>query len=326
MLGVAIVGAGRMGQIHARNLVSEGGVRLKFAIDADPAAAAAVARAYGAEVCGLTRALSDPGIEGVIISSPADTHTEVALQALSAGKAVLCEKPLAIGDGSERARAKLSPYADKLLVGFNRRFDENLCALKAALAAQEVGEPTSLHIISHDPAPPAAAYERRSGGMFFDMTIHDFDLARWLLDEEPVRLFALRRRRKAPTGSARAVDEAKVLLETRSGRTAVISNNRSSGYGYDQRVEVFCTAGCLRTRNVEETTLESCDNAGARSAPPKKFFSSRYERAYREEIRHFTRVLRDQCRPVVTVEDGLRASELAEAADLSVRKGQIVSC
>ena len=210
------------------------------------------------------------------------------------------------------------------MVGFNRRFDPHFSSLKARLDRRDVGDLESLHIISHDPAPPPLAYVRTSGGLFKDMAIHDFDMARWLLGEEPVEVHAAASCLIDPEiGVAGDVDTAKTLLKTASGRLCVISNSRRSGYGYDQRIEAFGSNGAIRADNLLRTSVSAWSAAGMSSDTFQNFFLDRYADAYRVELAHFVEVI-DGRAPSVTFADGVAALALAEAAATSVRTAQPV--
>ena len=182
----------------------------------------------------------------------------------------------------------------------------------------------TLHIISHDPAPPPAAFQATCGGMFKDMSIHDFDTARWLLGEAPASIFAAGSRLIEGAVTEGDFDTAKILLRTASGKLCVISNTRRSGYGYDQRIEAFGSGGMLRVDNPLKNTLEARREAGGATASLSRFFLERYEEAYRAEMDHFAAVIAG-ARPAVGFAEGLAALELAEAADQSARSGALVA-
>jgi myo-inositol 2-dehydrogenase/D-chiro-inositol 1-dehydrogenase len=186
--------------------------------------------------------------------------------------------------------------------------------LKARIARGDAGELETLHVISHDPAPPPIDYIKVSGGIFRDMTIHDFDMARWLLGEEPVDVYAAGAAVVDPKiAEVGDIDTAKIILRTASGRICVISNSRRSGYGYDQRIEAFCAGGLLRAGNMLSSTVESWTECGARGEPLQNFFLDRYAQAYREEMTHFAEIL-GGANPLVGFQDGIAALAIAEAA------------
>jgi myo-inositol 2-dehydrogenase/D-chiro-inositol 1-dehydrogenase len=323
MHNIVLVGAGRIGRIHAGNIAANARLALAGVVDPVEAAAQALAREHGAPVRALDDALADPGVAGVVIASSTDTHLDYRLRAIAAGKAVFCEKP--IDQDFARARAAAPQLAGaRLLLGFNRRFDPDFRALKERLDAGAVGRLESLQITSNDPAPPPPAYVAVSGGLFKDMAIHDFDMARWLLDEEPVEVFAMASCLVDPEiGKLGDVDTARTVLRTASGRLCVISNSRRSGFGYDQRIEAYASAGMLRADNATTTTVQAWTEAGARADAFRNFFLDRYAEAYRSEMAHFAHIL-DGARPSVGYEDGVAALALAEAAAESLASGRPV--
>jgi myo-inositol 2-dehydrogenase / D-chiro-inositol 1-dehydrogenase len=325
VINVAIFGAGRIGQIHARNAAALPQLTLKYVVDPNREAADALARQTGAEVVELDAALGDAAVSGVIIASATNVHLDQALLAASAGKAIFCEKPLDLELARARSAAPQLSRA-KLLVGFNRRFDPHFTALKARIESKTMGKLETLNITSHDPAPPPVSYIRSSGGLFKDMAIHDFDMARWLLGEEPTEVFASASCLIDPAiGAAGDVDTARILLRTAGGRLCVISNSRRSGYGYDQRIEAYCSAGSVRADNVLMSTVSTCTERGAASDALQNFFLERYAQAYRDEMRHFVDILRDGEAPVADYRDGIASLVLAEAAALSVKRNAPVS-
>ncbi len=320
---LALFGAGRIGKIHARNATDHPGLRLKYVIDPVAEAAQELAAEVGAAVATVDQALADPEVAGVIIASATDTHLDYCLHVAAAGKAIFCEKPLDLD--LDRARAAAPKLAGaRLLLGFNRRFDPHFQALKARLDSGALGRLETLNITSHDPAPPPVAYIKVSGGLFRDMAIHDFDMARWLLGEEITEVFAAASCLVDPAiGAAGDVDTARTLLRTASGQLCLISNSRRSGYGYDQRIEAFASGGMVRAGNVTETTLETWTEAGAAAAAFQNFFLDRYAEAYRLEMAHFAEVLAG-AEPRVGLSDGLAALALAEEAAESARTGVVV--
>ncbi|HEY5106954.1 MAG TPA: inositol 2-dehydrogenase [Caulobacteraceae bacterium] len=322
MFKIALLGAGRIGAIHGLNAAANARLELAIIVDPDPHAAGALAQKTDARQGALEAVLADASIAGVIVASPTGDHLEHVRRCAAAGKAVLCEKPIDLD--LSRARAAGADLAGaRLLVGFNRRFDPHFAALETALKAGDIGALESLHIVSHDPAPPPPAYIARSGGLFKDMTIHDFDMARWLLGEEPHEVFASASCLIEPAiGAAGDVDTARTLMRTPSGRLCTISNSRRSGYGYDQRIEVFGSGGMLRAGNVCQSTVERWDEAGARSAPLENFFLDRYRDAYRRELDHFAEVLAGAT-PLVGIADAIAALALAEAAGESAKTGKL---
>jgi myo-inositol 2-dehydrogenase/D-chiro-inositol 1-dehydrogenase len=326
MFEIAVVGAGRIGKIHAANVVAHPALRLRAVVDPFAPNAAALADAHGAQAVDFEAVLADPAIKGVIVASATDAHLDQAIAAIAAGKIVMCEKPLDLDLARARGAADQLGGADTpLMLGFNRRFDPHFKALKTALIRGDVGALETLHIVSHDPAPPPPAYVKVSGGLFKDMAIHDFDMARWLLAEPIVEVFAAASCLIDPEiGAAGDIDTAKTILRTASDKLCVISNSRRSGYGYDQRIEAFGAKGALRADNVMQSTVSRWSEPGVSTDTFQNFFLERYAEAYRAEIAHFAEMLAGQAAPCVGYDDGVAALELAEAAAQSVRSGQVV--
>jgi myo-inositol 2-dehydrogenase/D-chiro-inositol 1-dehydrogenase len=325
MLNLAIFGAGRIGQIHARNAAALPELTLKYVVDPNRAAAEALAQQTAAKVVDIDAVLGDPSVAGVIIASATNAHLDQALQAAAAGKRIFCEKPLDLDlDRARKAAPQLSGAG--MLVGFNRRFDPNFATLKARIDSHAIGKLETLNITSHDPGPPPIAYVRVSGGLFKDMTIHDFDMSRWLLGEEPTEVFASASCLVDPEiAAAGDVDTARILLRTRAGKLCVISNTRRSGYGYDQRIEAFGSAGTARADNVLMSTVSTSTERGTSGDALQNFFLDRYAEAYRREMRHFLEILRDAAAPAVGYVDGIASLVLAEAAALSVKRNAPVA-
>jgi myo-inositol 2-dehydrogenase/D-chiro-inositol 1-dehydrogenase len=323
MAALAILGAGRIGAIHARNAAAHPGLTLKYVVDPVAEAAQTLAAETGAAIATVDQALADPDVAGVIIASATDTHLDYCLRVAATGKAIFCEKPIDLDLARARAAAPALANA-RLLLGFNRRFDPHFQALKARLDSGALGKLETLNITSHDPAPPPIAYVKVSGGLFRDMAIHDFDTARWLLGEAVTEVFAAASCLVDPAiAEAGDVDTAKILLRTAGGKLCLISNSRRSGYGYDQRIEAFGSAGMARAGNVTETALQTWTEPGAAAAPFQNFFLARYADAYRLEMAHFAEVLAGAA-PRVGLSDSLAALALAEAAGESARIGAVV--
>jgi myo-inositol 2-dehydrogenase/D-chiro-inositol 1-dehydrogenase len=325
MNDIAVIGAGRIGRIHAHNAAPQG-LRLKYVVDPVAASAQALAQSTGAATATLDQVLADKSVAGAVIASSTDTHLDYASRFIRAGKAVFCEKPIDMDLARARgAREVLGGRDVRLLMGFNRRFDPHFAALHRKLAGKAVGKLETLHITSHDPAPPPIEYVKVSGGLFKDMAIHDFDMARWLLPEEPVEVFASATCVIDPAiGAAGDVDTAKTLLRTASGHICLISNSRRSGYGYDQRIEAFCSNGAARADNVLESTVSTWQEDGAASDLFQNFFLQRYADAYRREMAHFAQIIAGAEKPSVGYADAVAALALAEAAQASASSGKAV--
>jgi myo-inositol 2-dehydrogenase/D-chiro-inositol 1-dehydrogenase len=324
MLSIAVIGAGRIGQIHARNVVANPRARLAGIADLDADAAARLAQACGTQVISLQVAFE---ADAVMICSSTSTHAGLIERAAAAGRPVFCEKPIDLS--APRVRMCLMAVRRAripLMVGFNRRFDPHFAALKRRLDAGEIGRLELLTIISRDPAPPPPAYVASSGGLFRDMMIHDLDMARFLLGEEPVEVFAAASVLVDPAiGAAGDVDTAVVTLRTAGGALCQISNSRRASYGYDQRIEAHGAGGLLRAGNVTATTVELATGAGFTTDPALPFFLERYAAAYRAELDSFVDALAAGTPPHPGGEDGLRALLLADAATLSASTHQPVT-
>jgi myo-inositol 2-dehydrogenase/D-chiro-inositol 1-dehydrogenase len=319
---IAQIGAGRMGSVHLANAVANPRLDLAFLVDPRPDVGA-VAAAAGAKPAQLEHVLADASVEGVIIASSTALHLDHVLACLAAGKVIFCEKPLDLDLQRLRAaEASFRGAEDRLFVAFNRRFDPHFRVLKAKLDAGGVGELESLQIVNHDPAAPPAHFIPTSGGLFKDFTIHDFDMAAWLMPDAPVELFAWASCLVDPAiAEAGDVDTARVLLRDARGRLCVISNTRRSGCGYDQRIEAFGATGMVMVGDVTCDAVQLWSEGGAQRPRLHPGFMSRYAEAYRAEMDHFADILDGKTRPETGYEASLRSLALAEAAAESVRTG-----
>jgi myo-inositol 2-dehydrogenase / D-chiro-inositol 1-dehydrogenase len=320
-----LLGAGRIGKVHARTIANSGRASVAYVADAIGEAASALASEVGAKPASIEEILASD-VDAVLIATPTDTHADLIEQAARAGKAILCEKPVSLS--VERITACL-PVVEKagvpLMIGFNRRFDPNFSTLQQRLRQGEIGDVEIVTIISRDPAPPPVSYIARSGGLYRDMMIHDFDMARFLLGEEPVVVNALGGALvDKAIGKAGDVDTAAVQMQTASGKIAVITNSRRATYGYDQRIEVHGAKGMLRAGNVHMTTLERADASGFSADVIQNFFIDRYVEAYAREVLSFIEAVERGTAPTPSGHDGLMAQRLAEAATTSSQTGQPV--
>jgi len=308
-------GAGRIGQIHAANLAARPDAELVLVVDVVEDAAESLAAKHGARVVTPDEALADKSVDAVIIASSTDTHADLIEASARAGKAIFCEKPIDLD--IVRVDACLAVVAEcdvPLFVGFNRRFDPSFASLKARLDGGEIGPVEMVSITSRDPGPPPLAYLKVSGGLFRDMMIHDLDMARWLLGEEPVQVFAFAEALVDPAvATVGDVDTAVVVLRTATGRLAQISNSRRAVYGYDQRVEVLGSAGMLRAENQRPTSVEIATETSTRTDNPLHFFLERYADAYRIELDTFIEAVLEGDAPQPGGADGRMALRLADA-------------
>lgn len=323
MLNVGLLGAGRIAGVHATAISSHPQSRLAAVSDYIPATAEKLAAAYGTTARTTEEIIADPAIDAVLIATSTDTHSDLIEAATAAGKAVLCEKPVDLG--LERARAcqtVAATHGQPVMIGFNRRFDPNFGALKVALDAGEIGKAELLSITSFDPAPPPVAYIKVSGGLFRDMMIHDFDMANFIMGAAPVTVMAAASSIVDPAiGAAGDVDTAVVTLTYADGRIAVIKNSRRAVYGYDQRVELLGSDGLLQAQNMLENTVVKSTTAGVTGAKPTYFFLERYMPAYAAEWAAFVSAITQNAKPPVTLDDGVAALAMAEAATLSAKTG-----
>lgn len=320
---LALIGAGRIGKVHAQAIDAHPDATLSAVADFHAPAAKALAAEYNTRTLDADAIFEDDEIDAVLIASSTPTHADYLEQAARAGKAVLCEKPIALDLVRTReALQVLQTHPVTCALGFNRRHDPQFSALKRALVEGEIGRLETLSIISRDPAPPPAEYIDASGGLFRDMMIHDFDMARWLLDEPIVQVHAEGSCLIDPAiGDAGDIDTAMVTLVTASGRLCHINNSRRASYGYDQRIEAFGSAGMIQTQNETETRLRVTGKHGQVEETPKWFFLERYAEAYRLEISDFIDAWSNRRAPLAGASDGLEALRLAEAAERSLREG-----
>ncbi len=326
MVEICQFGAGRIGKIHAANVAANARSNLRYVVDVDEVAAAELAVAYGAKVVATEVALDDAEVDAVLIASSTNTHANLIEAACEAGKAIFCEKPIDLDIGRvDGVLMAVEKAGVPMMVGFNRRFDPTFAALHDAVAAGSVGRVEMVAITSRDPEPPPIEYVRVSGGLFRDMMIHDFDMARWLLGEEPIEVFAAASNLIDPAiGEAGDVDTAVVTLRTAGGALCQIGNSQRAAYGYDQRIEVFGSAGMLRAGNLTPTAVELTTADGVTTDKPLYFFLERYAEAYRLELDHFLVCLDEGRPPRIGAEDGGRALLLADAAVQSARIGRPV--
>ncbi len=324
---IAVLGCGRIGRMHARGLSRHPTARLAAVFDVVQAAADETAAELGVMAAGsVAEVLGDPDVQAVLIATPTATHVELVVAAVRAGKAVLCEKPIDLDMDRVRAcEAALGAHGETVMIGFNRRFDPSFRALRERVEAGEIGRVEQVVITSRDPAPPAADYVAGSGGLFRDMAIHDFDMARSLVGEI-VEVQAMGACLVDPAiGEAGDIDTAMVLLRSRAGALVHINNSRRCAYGYDQRLEVFGARGMLLAGNRHATTVQSFDAERTMAADPVlPFFIERYAEAYAAELDHFLACVRSGDRPMANFADGVAALQIADAAQQSLRTGQSV--
>ena len=307
-LHIGIIGAGRIGKVHAETLafrLPESNIAAITDINQE-AAHTLAARCGIPEVAESSDAiLANPQIEAVLICSSTNTHADLIVQAAKAGKHIFCEKPIAHGlPEIDRALAAVSAAGVQLQIGFNRRFDANFARVRQSVVNGEIGTPRLMHIISRDPAPPPLEYVRVSGGMFMDMTIHDFDMARFLIGDEVEEIYTAGGVMVDPKiGEAGDLDAAIVTMRFRNGVIATIDNCRQAAYGYDQRVEILGSAGKIATENCYPNQAEISTGKTVHRDLPLNFFMDRYTESFANELRAFvTAVLEKRPTPVTGID------------------------
>jgi len=329
MLEFCLVGGGFIGPLHAANIAAHPGARLAWVVDLDVAVAGALATKHGARAtANLDAALADPAVGAVMICTPPRTHAAIIERAARAGKAVFCEKPVDLDMSRVDACAKvLESTGAPFFVAFNRRFDPSHRALFDAIRAGEIGRPEMLVLSSRDPeiSPPdyvaAMPY-----GIFYDTMIHDFDMVRWLLADEPVEVIARTAcMLDAKDNPHRDPDTAMVMLRMAGGALVHVNSSFRAVYGYDQRIEAFGEKGMLISRNRQPTTLERYGADGIRQDGLLRFFIERYAESYARELDDFVRAIEEKRAPAIGLEDGRRALAIAEAAVASAKSGAAVA-
>ena len=322
----ALLGAGRIGKVHAKAVTSNPAAKLVAVADAMEKAASDLATQYGCEVRTIEQILKSADVDAVVICTPTDTHADLIEKFSNAKKAIFCEKPIDLS--VKRVQECLKVVAANkttLMVGFNRRFDPHFMAVRAAIDAGEIGDVEMVTIVSRDPGAPPAEYVKRSGGIFRDMTIHDFDMARFLLGEEITTVSA-----QASVlidkaiGEAGDYDSVSVMLSTASGKHATISNSRRATYGYDQRIEAHGSKGSVAAENQRAVSIEIANAKGYTRPPLYDFFMTRYTQAYANEIAAFIDAIGGKRPAAPSGADGLAALALADAALKSATEHRVV--
>lgn len=330
MTRFAVLGTGRIGEMHAEIISQQPDAEVTWCYDVDADRAGITAEKVGARAStDVDSILAADDVDAVLIASPTNTHVELILKSAEAGKPILCEKPIDVDIAKvEDCREKLRAFDVPLQLGFNRRFDPSHRAVAEAVARGEIGPLELLVITSRDPGPPPPRpILEACGGLFRDTTIHDFDMARYVLGEEPVEVYAMAANRVDPIfAELDDVDTAMIVMRAESGALVHINNSRRTNYGYDQRVEAFGGEGMVRSNNLRPTEVSRYSGAGTqRRDELLYFFIERYRAAYEGEIRDFIESLRAKRAPSVSFEDGRRALLLSEAAITSFRENRPVT-
>ncbi len=325
MTRIALFGCGRIGTVHAESVAAHPRAELAWVCDPMEDAAKDLAGTHGARATAdVAAVLADDGVDAVIIGSPTSTHVDLMVAAVQAGKAVLCEKPIDLDvERVDACWATIAPLHPTVMVGFNRRFDPSFREVHDRVRAGEIGRVEHVAITSRDPEPPPEGYLATSGGLFRDMTIHDFDMARFLLGEI-VEVHAVGANLVAPyIAAAGDIDSAVVVLRSADGALAHITNSRRAVFGYDQRVEAFGSTGMLTVDNQRPTSVRYAgfDHSEA-AAPYLNFFRQRYGTSYPAELDHFLTAVENDIPPEPSFADGRAALVLADAANESLRTGR----
>jgi len=328
-LRFGVLGVGRIGKIHIENLVNRiPGAEVVAASDVAAQELEAVATRYGiARTFGDYRDLLNlPEVDAVVICSPTNQHYKMIVEAAVRGKQIFCEKPVDLSiEKVQTINEEISRRGVRMMVGFNRRFDPNFLKVRETIASGLVGEPQVLRITSRDPGPPPEQYLRASGGIFLDMTIHDFDMARYLMGSEVAEVYTKAAVLIDPMfARADDFDTAVITLTFENGAFAVIDNSRKAVYGYDQRVEMFGSGGMVTVTNNTPDSHILCDRVGIHTALPLNFFLERYADSYLTEMRAFVEAVVNQTPVPVGGEDGLKAAAIAVAAGKSARENRPV--
>ncbi len=325
-MNIGLFGAGRIGYVHARAIANLSDVDIVAVADVSEESAAKVLQLSGARFDSVEGILADPDIQAVIIASPTALHADQIELAALAGKHIFCEKPIDLD--VQRVRSCLDVVKRtgvQFMIGFNRRFDPSFNRIKQDIVSGAIGQLELLQITSRDPRPPEIAYIGQSGGLFRDMMIHDFDMARYLFGEEIVEVQANASVLIDPDiGKAGDVDTAVVSLRSVSGKLAVITNSRRTTYGYDQRIEAHGSKGMLSAGNHRANTVTLANSEGYRNEPLLDFFLERYALAYELELSAFVDAVSNAQPVSPTSIDGLKSLELAEAAIESLQSRKTV--
>lgn len=325
---IAVLGAGRIGNVHASNVAAHSKVELVAIADPFIENAIKLTEIYGGKaVKDPMELIEDDSIDGIVIATPTDTHVDLMLSAARKGKAVLCEKPVDLNlERAKIACEELKNLDAPVMIAFNRRFDPSASEIHQAIANGEIGELHQIMISSRDPGFASMDYLRHSGGIFRDMTIHDFDMARWLLGEEPIEVYASASRMLEPALEAlNDYDTVMVQMTTRSGKQCHINCSRQAVYGHDQRIEAYGSAGMLMNDNLRPSTVRRYNqNATDSRSPLVHFFLERYADAYRKEMDAFVNMIGQPIAVPITPFDGYMALKLAECAQRSVESGKPV--
>jgi myo-inositol 2-dehydrogenase/D-chiro-inositol 1-dehydrogenase len=328
-IGVGVIGAGRIGKLHIEHLAQNiPEVELLSICSLNHSTAESLAEQFNVPkvTTDYNTLLVDPQIDAVLVTSSTDTHVEISQAAAKAGKHIFCEKPISLDlEQIDETLAIVEKAGVKFQIGFNRRFDASFKRIREAVISGEIGEPHIIRITSRDPAPPPIEYVKVSGGIFLDMTIHDFDMARYLIDDEVIEVYATGGVRVDPKiGKAGDIDTTVITLRFQNGVIGTIDNSREAVYGYDQRVEVFGSKGMVTAANPPIDTVTFSGSDGTRAASPPYFFVERYKPAFLSELQAFFACIQEDTPPPVTGLDGRAPVVIGFAASKSLRENRPV--
>ena len=326
-IGVGVVGAGRIGKLHIEHLAQNiPEAELVTICSLHPSDIESFAEQFNVPkvTTDYNTLLADPQIDAVLVTTPTNTHVEISQATAKAGKHIFCEKPIAFDlEQIDETLAIVEKAGVKFQVGFNRRFDASFKRVREAVASGEIGEPHIMRITSRDPAPPPIEYVKVSGGIFLDMTIHDFDMARYLIGDEVIEVYATGGVRVDPKiGEVGDIDTTVITLRFQNGVIGTIDNSREAVYGYDQRVEVFGSKGMVTAANPLTDTVTFSGSEGSRAASPPYFFLERYQPAFLAELQAFFACIQEDTLPAVTGADGRAPVVMGFAALKSLRENR----
>ena len=328
-IGIIVIGAGRIGELHARNIAGRlPGFLLKGIVEPFPGKGVSEwAAAAGVPLfTDIAEAVSAVKADAALVAVPTDLHENAVAASLTAGLHIFCEKPVAPDIPAAKRIVEAAAAAGVVLqIGFNRRFDHNFAALRRTVEGGALGKVEMVRVTSRDPGPPPIEYIRRSGGLFMDMTIHDFDMARFLSGDEIVEVHARGASLVDPEiGKAGDIDTAVISFELAGGAIGFIENSRRAAYGYDQRAEVLGSDGAASTANDTPSTLTVSNSGGVHTEKPLHFFLERYEDSFVTELEAFEAAVRGDAPVPVSGEDGLQAMRIAQACRISLKEKRAV--
>ena len=328
MLRFAVLGAGRIGKIHAANVAADPRTRLVVVADPSKDSVESLASQLGCDASlDCAAAIDRDDVDAVLIGTPTDTHIDLMLQAVALGKPVLCEKPIDLDIGRARAAVKqIDENNGRVMLAFNRRYDPDNMEIRNSIDAGDIGDVRQVFLTSRDPGLAPREYLKHSGGIFRDMTVHDFDMARWLLGEEPTEVTAIASRLVDPClDDIPDFDSVMVLMRTRSGKQCHINGCREAVYGFDQRIEVFGSNGMVMNQNHRPTTVRRWSSSATDAGQPLlNFFLERHAASYRIVLNAFLDSLVNERPMPSTPMDGVRALQLANCAYESATTGRLV--